>query len=154
MAERYLVSLTYRDGVNRDSVVQFNTLKADAEAWIQNPAQLSAKNLNDLMLSFDALTLCTRVATQVSRIDTLDTVAPINDAILRGNRLAISYRAGGRQFIITIPARNMSVINQAPNSLEVDVTSGELNTWRARFALAARSVNGDEPSVTRAYIID
>lgn len=154
MAERYVVSLTYRDGVNRDSVVQFNSYKSIVEAYIQNPAQLAAKDLADLIGSIDRLTLATRVSTQISRIDTLDTVPPIADTVLRGNRLAISYRANGRQFIITIPARNMSVITQAANSLEVDPNAGEMALFSTEFPLAARSVDGGVPAVTRAYIID
>lgn len=129
MAEiaRYLLSVTVVDGVNRDSVIQYYIKAADAKAYFAaaDTAARAATAIGVLIQRVLAITLAGALKWAVSGEFAQDDPRPIDDDVLRGNKLSFGLSSGGRGLTTTIPARNPAEYTQSADSLNISLTGGD-----------------------------
>jgi hypothetical protein len=118
---RYVLSITFKDGVQRDSVVSYYVLPAEAKAYFAaaDKAARDASALGVLATKVKAMTLMFPVQVSVSIEDVTDPVTIPAVTTLRGNKLAFAMRSGGRGLTTTIPGRDPASFEQGPDSLLV-----------------------------------
>lgn len=122
---RYILSMTFKDGVNRDSVVSYYVLPTEAKLWFaaaDHTAKL-ATGLGSLVTAVVAETAMSLINTQVTVEELNDPVVLPADTILRGNKLTFALRAGGRGLTTTIPGRDPAGFTQDAGSLIIDLST-------------------------------
>ena len=154
---RFILSITYRDYAGRDSVVQYYIKPSLAMAWVADPQGAGdAAKVETLIAATSALTSARIVAAQCTRAEVQETVATVTNVdALRGNRAIFGYRARGRAFVVSIPARNMATgIETKPNSVEINMATKLVPAWKTAFQDVALSIDGGEVAVETGYLAD
>lgn len=157
LINKYVASVTYRDGVQRDSVVSVYVSEADAEAWITaaDETARTATDVGTLFEKMDALVAGTLIRRSVSLEQLVDLPANPADDILRGNKLAVEFIADGRNYVMTIPCRNPASFTQKDDSLEVELGTGAaVPAFITAFQNVAVTRAGDSVTVRRIRVAD
>lgn len=154
---RYVLSMTFLDGVGRDSVVSFYVNAADAKEYFAAASNVLAlaTPLGNLVNAVEAMTLMYMQQVSVSVEDLTDPVPPIDDDVLRGNKLAFSLRSGGRGLTTTLPGRDPTKYAQFGNELEVDLTTpAEMAAYVDAVQTYAVDAFGNEIAITGGKVVD
>lgn len=155
----YEVGVTVRDGAGRDSVISMYVPLATFQAYAAaaDKAARDATAVGGLLSKAVAATGGAEVKRYASIADITDPVTLPDEDILRGNKIVIGYRSGGRAFTMTLPCRTGLVADytQKPDSIEIDITAaGDLATFITAFNAAAVSISGSSVVVDKAYVND
>lgn len=155
--DRWVASMTLRDGVGRDSVFQFYVSATDGKAYM-NAAQGGTRDATLVGVLFAKLlgiTDCVPVQQSVQLEQMEDTVPAVADTVLRGNKLKFTYRAGGSTYGFTVPGRELAGYSQQPDSLKVDlITPTAMVDFISAYEGVAKSLYGATPLITAIAIVD
>ncbi len=154
---RYLLSVTLRDGVKRDSVVSFYVKDTEAQFYFDaaDAAGRAATGIGILATRIEAMSDMVLVNVAVSIEDFTDPVTLPAVTVLRGNKLAFSMRAGGRGLTTTIPGRKAAAFVQGTNSLEVSLTTPTaMSNYVASVAAEVVDQFGNAAVITDGSVVD
>lgn len=152
--DRWIMTITVRDGVQRDSAISFYVPAAKAQAWIA-AADRTTTDLYTLEQATLGITAAYHVSTQVSKLELQDSVGDPADNILRGNRLIISLAANARNYTLTVPARDILAYTQKQDSVECVLENEDaLETFVTAFETHATTINGGTPTVRKVAVAD
>lgn len=155
--DRWEISITTVDGVGRPMVFQSFVAEDDAQDYLSQAD--SAGRAGTALGDFIAKYLLTQdgafVQSSVGLAVVNDPVSNPADTVLRGNKILVHTRAGGRGLVFTIPARKTSAYTQEVDSLKIDITAaGALKNFLTSYALVATDMFGNSVTPMSAEIVD
>ena len=159
MAEilRYFVSIDMADGILRPCGNTFYIGDADAEEYITaaDDTERAASKVGILVAKYVATTDAAFVSTRVGIEVLNDPITNAADTILRGNKVDLSYRSGGRGSHFTIPARKASAYTQESDSLKINIgAAGALKDFITAYEDTVVNAYGLATDVISARIVD
>lgn len=155
--EKWVMQITLKDGVKRDSSMAFYVPAATAKAYCAaaDKAARDATVIGTMFADILACTQMTEVARRVYVEDQTDPVPAVADTILRGNKIVVQASAGGTPLTFTIPGRDPSSYTQDADHLTINIGSaGDFKTLIDAIAANCISVHGDSITVVGAYLND
>lgn len=155
--ERWVMQITLRDGVKRDSSMSFYVPAATAKAYCAaaDKTARDATVIGTLFADILATTLCTEVARRVYVEDQTDPVSAVADTVLRGNKIMVQASAGGAPLTFSVPGRDPAAYTQDTDHLTIDISeAGDFKTFIDAVAANCISLHGDSISVVGAYLND
>lgn len=159
MAEflRWEVSITTMDGVLRPMVFQAFVSQDDAQDYLAqtDDAGRAGTALGDFISKYLLTQDGSFVQSSVGLAVVNDPVSNPADTVLRGNKILVHTRAGGRGLVFSIPARKTSAYTQEVDSLKIDITAnGALKNFLAVYATVATDMFGNSVTPVAAEIVD
>lgn len=154
---KWVAEITVRDGVGRDSTVQFYVPEATAKLYFA-AADKAARDATAIGTLFTDVMACMSGAEVQRKVWVEDLTSPVtnpSDDVLRGNKIAVGYQAAGRNYTFTIPTRNPASYTQKTDSIEIDLAAaGDFADFVTQFNAVCLSVNGTAATVTKAKLND
>jgi len=157
LVKRHYVSFNLIDGVKRSCGNTFYISEAAAEAWINavDQAARDATLVGTLRTQYLIQTEAEEVDTTVSVEVYQDTVPPVTDDILRGNKLKFYVQGGGVNRDFDVPARDSDNFDQSPDSLDVSITTNaDMIAFVAAYNAVVLDAFGNARHITGAKIVD
>lgn len=150
----YRARLSFGDQQKKLFAVEFNVSETDAEAWLTaaDEATRAATDLGVFMASLEALSKCSLYEKGVTLVERTEpyTFPAITTATYGFDKLAVSYKAGIRNFTLSIPGRDESAYTVADDGITV-ITSvagtAEVQAFVAAFNTTVLAVSGDQGTV-------
>lgn len=153
----WVASITFRDGADRPSTVQFYVPEATAKLYFA-AADKAARDATAVGLLFAAVAKCTSMVIESQTCSVIDVTSPYTlpaEDVLRGNKIVIGYLSGPRQFTLTIPGRDESSYTPKADSVEIDYeAAGDFADFITAFESACLGITGLAVSVVKAYVND
>lgn len=149
---------SFVDDANRRTDVQIRTDAAGAQAFAAAAdypsAILTAPGL--LMEAIEGVSLLKPVARYVRIGYEEDNQAPAGNGGYRGNKLVVQYSGSGRNFVMSVPGRDMAALTLAGVNVSVSTepANGAMGDLVTNLNAQGRDINGNPITVTNAYIND
>lgn len=125
MPEYWIAEQSFVDGIKRPFEQRWHVTEANAQAWL-TAADHAARDTENIGLLFAAERGVTDGALTGQRVYLQyepNTVGPVADTILRGNKLSVSIQSNTHTYTSTIGARKQSAYTQGVDSLIVSLTT-------------------------------
>jgi hypothetical protein len=154
--ERAKAFITFKDGANRTSTVEWNVPLATARAYWA-AANKGARDATAIGLLFAAAALCSLLVVERTGVYLEDQESPITlpaKTALRGNKIVTGFLSNAKNYTFTLPGRDPT--KYTPSSgITIDFEAeGDYADFLALFQSTCISDNGGPVTVMEAYVND